>query len=69
MPSTKQPISNNGMPYTVMVQPGQTLLLYQGTKIVTRITATKVVRYFTSYLSYVGTASQVDAKILELQLY
>lgn len=58
----------DGQPYNVTVQPGQTILLHNGTKVIIKVTATKVVRYFTAYQSFVGTLAQVDAKIAQLNL-
>lgn len=65
-PSEQSPVG--GMPYNLTVQPGQTLLLHNGTKVILKVTATKAVRYFTAYHSVIGTLAQVNAKVTELNL-
>jgi hypothetical protein len=68
MPSNPIQPGSDGQPYNVTANTGQTLLLYKGTKVILKVTATKPVRYFTSHLSFVGTLAQVDAKIAQLNL-
>jgi hypothetical protein len=68
MPSNPIQPGSDGQPYNVTASQGQTILLYNGSKIILKATATKPVRYFTAYLSYVGTLAQVDAKIAQLKL-
>jgi len=68
MPSNHPQPGTDGQPYNVTVQPGQTVLLHNGTKVILKVTATKVVRYFTAYQSFMGTLAQVDAKIAQLKL-
>lgn len=65
-PSEQSPVA--GMPYNLIVQAGQTVLLYSGTKIVLKLTVTKPVRYFTAHHSIVGTLAQVDARASQLNL-
>jgi hypothetical protein len=68
MPSNSNQPGTDGQPYNLTIQTGQTVLLHNGTKIIQKVTVTKPVRYFTSYLSFVGTLAQVDAKIAQLNL-
>jgi hypothetical protein len=68
MPSNIPQPGADGQPYNLTAQTGQTVLLHNGTKVILKATVTKPVRYFTSYLSFVGTLAQVDAKIAQLNL-
>jgi hypothetical protein len=68
MPSNPTQPGTDGQPYNLTVQPGQTVLLHNGSKVILKVTATKLMRYFTAYQSFVGTLAQVDAKISQLKL-
>ena len=55
-------------PRDILIKAGQTIVLYSGTSILIRATATKDTRYFTAWQSIVGTEAEVDAKIALLNL-
>ena len=58
----------DGKPYNVNIKQGQTVALHDGKKIILRTVATKDTRYFTAWQSIVGTAVEVNAKVVELKL-
>ena len=68
MPSNPIIPGTDGQPYNVTAQTGQTILLYNGSKVILKATVTKPVRYFTAYQSFVGTLSQVNTQITKLKL-
>ena len=63
-----KPLPPSSSPRDVLIKAGQTVVLYSGTTILIRATATKDTRYFTAWQSIVGTEAEVDAKIAELKL-
>lgn len=68
MPSNPIQPGSDGQPYNLAANTGQTILLHNGIKVILKAKVTKPVRYFTSHLSFVGTDTQVEAKIKELKL-
>jgi hypothetical protein len=55
-------------PRSLNLKAGQTIVLHDGSKVLLRAVAAKDTRYFTAWLSIIGTEAEVNAKVSELNL-
>ena len=61
-----KPLHPSSSPRDVLIKAGQTIVLYSGTSIMLRATATKDTRYFTAWQAIVGTEAEGRDQIREI---